>query len=261
MTKPRSVFIRAHAYSAPKVEGVLDEASRSHEEVSKHVPHPKPPQWLVGDRLGVQAAIDEYMEKGAAVQLKDGTTAYRRRRSDARCLVAGVASWPDPIEGVRGPEKVAEVRAWAKDTVDWLQREYGNAFRGAVMHIDESHPHLHFFVVGDAQRLHPGLRAELVDDKRIEEPKERMQAHKGGLSEWITRYATDVCERFGLVRPEGSSRPAWRITDRSVRAELHSMDKRLAELEAQGIDVTAEREKRDAFWDQQPKAGRHKLRF
>ena len=120
---------------------------------------------------------------------------------------------------------------------------------------DESHVHIHYFAVGDAQRIHPGLRAELVNNIRIENPQERFAAHKNGLRAWLDDYYLSVCKSFGMIRNSGA-RPAWRIKDRRIRATIIELDKIIAEH--RDLEIQS---KRDELWDMSQKYAREEMRY
>lgn len=232
----RTAFARAHAYTAAKVGGILDEATRV-EGACPHVAQPKPPKWLLGSREDVEKALQAHMDAPAPVKLKDGRVVTRRRRHDHRCLVAGTISHPATMKMARSDPRGSEIiRDWAVDSTRWLQRQYGSRLVGVLLHTDESHPHLHFFIAGDAQRLHPGMRAELENDRRLTDNDERIRRHKAGLKRWLDDYQAQVGDKNHLVRGLGS-RPAWRLKDRTLRTKVVELEKRLAQvIDAQMYD-------------------------
>jgi hypothetical protein len=264
-------ILRAQAYSAGKVSGILDEATRV-PEASKHVTTPKPPKWLWGSRDVLDSAVQAHQtEDMQLVHMADGTVHKRKRRKDARCLVAGVASHPLSMMELN-QANANGVQAWVKDTLKWLKARFGKNLKGCLLHLDESHPHLHFFVVGDAQRLHPGLKNEVQGKTRIANSDARMTAHKDGLKAFLDDYHAAVGQQQGLVRSLGS-KPAWRIRDRGVRQQVFDLDKRITGLELQSkADPVAQsqteaeaiasiRAVRNDLWDKQEKVNRPTLRF
>lgn len=254
----RSQFLRAHAYSVRKIQGVLDEADRN-VEATGHIKNPKTAIWILGTRAEVDLAVNEYMRKLSSIDT--GKIKYKRKkRKDHRCLTAGVVSWPisiqqfiDDIE--KQEENKKEILAWRDKTMDWLKNQYNESLKGVCMHIDESHFHIHFFVVGDAQRIHPGLRAELVDNIRIADPKRRFVAHKKGLTLWLDDYHAAVGKLFSLSRKE-NSKPSWRILDRRIRETLIKLDEVIAKKHDLEI-----KEQRDLLWDMSQKEMRGEMNF
>lgn len=264
-------ILRAQAYSTGKVSGVLDEASRV-PEASTHVADPQPPQWLLGSREIVEAAVVEHQQEVLQiVQMADGTVRHRKRRKDARCLVAGIASHPLAMSAMNN-SNAEGVKSWVNDTLSWLKTQFGKHLKGCVLHLDESHPHLHYFVVGDAQRLHPGMRGEVKGKTRIADPVIRMEAHKQGLRSFLDDYHTNVGVRHGLARSLGS-KPAWRVLDRGVRQQIFDMDKRIIALESHFVKeinfrkpseiaaIASVKAVRDQLWDGQRKVNRPRLLY
>jgi hypothetical protein len=171
-------------------------------------------------------------------------------------MIAGVLSWPDSMAHLSdSPFDKIKLRMWVDKSMVWLRQQYGENLAAVCEHSDESHPHLHFFVIGDAQRIHPGMRAELVDDIRMTDNKARMTAHKAGLKAWLNDYHESVTQHFGLERTL-HARPAWRIKDRATREKLFLIDKQLKERP--DIDIQSSR---DALWDESDKTERPAMKF
>ncbi|NOL74620.1 mobilization protein, partial [Klebsiella pneumoniae] len=90
-------------------------------------------------------------------------------RKDALCLLAGIVSAPKDI----APEAW---EAFQRDSVGWLQGKYGKALRTVIAHHDESHPHLHFYVIPEA-----GNRFESVHQGRLAAAEVKAQGGVKGL--------------------------------------------------------------------------------
>lgn len=249
----KAQFARVHTYTPKTLGGILAEADRQ-EGFTSHIEEPLPASWSLGSRASVLTAVSDYMSKPATVNLKQGGTATRKRRLDHRCLIAGVLSWPHSQSEIRGKDfKI--MQDWITKSETWLKNRYGNNLAGICIHFDESHPHLHFFIVGDAQRLHPGMKSELVNDTRMTDNKARMVAHKNGLKLWLNDYHESVGQHFGLER-KLDVRPAWRIKDRSIRARLVEIDKQLQDNP--NPDILLERNR---VWDESEKTERPDMKF
>lgn len=253
-----SQFLRAHAYSTRKIKGVLDEADRQEHAVA-HIENPKEAVWCIGSRDQIDLAIRSYMLLPTVVR-NEGKTYLRKKRKDHRCLTAGVSSWPLSVADFltdinKRKENIDAIQRWRDETLKWLDSQFGENLKGACIHKDESHIHIHFFVVGDAQRIHPGLRAELVDDVRIENPQNRYSAHKNGLRAWLDDYYLSVSKSFGMNRKSGA-KPAWRIKDRRIRATIIELDKIIAKHN--DLEIL---NKRNELWDISQKYEREEMRY
>lgn len=166
------------------VRDVLAEASRE-PQACLHVPRPRPPILLHGPSLAeLEAEI-------GAIHARSTDAAGRRLRKDASVLLAGVASYP------RGG---IEYGYWKQCTLEWLQIEFGEHLRTVVEHTDETHPHLHFYVVnpdgGNVKDLHPGFRAA----KGAQTPKEQRLAYNTAMRAFQDRFWEHVAGPSGLAR-------------------------------------------------------------
>lgn len=90
-------FLRIEAFCTKEAYRVTAEANR---EVGfcGHVEKPKPPKWLVGCAEDVKVAVDDYMDTLTHITYKGGKKSTRKRRSDHRCFLGGVTSWPVPVK-------------------------------------------------------------------------------------------------------------------------------------------------------------------
>jgi hypothetical protein len=93
-------------------------------------------------------------------------------------------------------------------------------------HLDESHPHVHFFCVGDARQLHPGLRAEYIDGIRIDSGRERSARYRAAMSQFLDDYHAEVGAPVGLSR-RTSDKPKQRIKDRQTALRVLELEERL----------------------------------
>jgi hypothetical protein len=251
-------FARCHVYQGSKIGDVLGEADR-HPDFISHVQHPERPTWLIGSPIRVKEAISLYMSTPANVKARDGTLGQRKRRVDHRCLVAGIVTWPDLVDTFRARDypldRMETFKKWQRETLTWLRKQFSEKLIAACTHFDESHPHIHFFVVGDAQRLHPGMKNELLNGNRLTDNAERIEKHKAGLRAWLDDFHVHVGGPCGLQRSLGS-RPTWRIKDRGTRSKLLEIDKALAERSDSEIQA-----QRDELWDSEVKTHRPRMIF
>lgn len=236
MTTTGAQFFRIEAFPFPRVDAVLAEACRQ-ADYCRHVEGPDKPMWVVGSAGRVAAAVQHFMQTPATYLRPNGRQASRKRRRDARCLIGGVCSWPTAMADIRrlarsdqhaANRELRRIREWVKMTRDWLARKWGDHLAAVLFHTDESHPHMHFLVVGDATRLHPGLAAEWRDGKRIESRKEKMAGYKAAMAHLLDEYHAAVGAACGLSRCL-ESEPRPRIRDRALAARMLEVERRLQE--------------------------------
>jgi Plasmid recombination enzyme len=251
-----SQFIRLEAYNCTRATANLAEAARE-PEFCKHVRQVSEPWWLTGSQQEVSFAIEAYMAKPVPIRYPNGKVDMRKQRRDHRCLVAGVASWPGSVEDVRqgSIEQRKLLSEWLQRTRDWLHEQFGKNLIAVVVHLDESHPHLHFFVVGDANKTHPGLRARYTDGIRLECKKEKDRRYRKAMKQFLDDHHREVSSRFDIARKTqvGST---CRITNRGLAYRINKLEKRLVEAgDEQGLERLSEIV-RDA-----PKTPRESMRF
>ena len=152
----------------------------------------------------------------------------RKMREDAAVLLAGVASFPR-AEAEKDPELYAR---WESLTVAYLQGKYGDNLRAVVMHNDEEHPHLHFYVYSDTE-----VNAKMLHD-----------GHKMLAGKAATRRASRL-SRMSISRKSlaGAAWPApGQSAAASPRAEWHAeqeMSMSIAKAESAVLDSAATKEK------------------
>ena len=149
-------------------------------------------------------------------------------REDAAVLLAGVASFPRDAAN----KDPALYKKWESLTVEYLQKKYGDNLRAVVMHNDEEHPHLHFYVYSDTE-----VNAKMLHDgyKNGSSPG----AFKKGAQAFQDEYHEQVASRCGLARTGPKRR-------RLSRAEWHAeqeMSMSIAKAESAVLDSAATKEK------------------
>ncbi|NTE56085.1 hypothetical protein G6M78_13490, partial [Agrobacterium tumefaciens] len=191
---------------------IFAEASRK-PEASVHVANPLPPTVVYGLNVAEVEALHDDAADAARTLPKDGKP--RKLRQDHKTLHTVIASHPLTMEEIRAaPEKRAEAEAWEKRTIDWLRSQYGDDLKSVVRHEDESHYHIHAYVVptGDTEmralRHHPGVTAKRTamaagsadagDSKALS--KRADAAYKGAMRAWQESYHEVVGIPCGLAR-------------------------------------------------------------
>lgn len=208
-------------------EFVFDEASRK-PSASLHVQNPKSPTTIYGMHL---EQVRTMHDAAAAVAMTPGARGKLRKIAvSQKTLHTVVASHPYTVEQVLADKtKQPEVRQWERLTIHWLKRQYGPALKSVIRHIDETHWHVHAYVVNSrdpelrAIGYHPGVVAKRAvkaagrrpgeDEKTLN--KRADMAYQGAMRDWQDSYHEAVAVPCGLTRLGPKRR-------RLTRAEWHA---------------------------------------
>lgn len=152
-----------------------------------HVENPAPP--II--RYGVSATKAAKMAEDWAEQATDSRG--HKLRKDGLCLLAGVVSAPDDLQ---------DWGAFQKSAFKWLKDKYGDRLKSVVEHTDESHRHMHFYVVprvGERfEDIHQGKKAAAELKKR---PKgEQNQAYIEAMRAYQDDFSACVGMKAGLTK-------------------------------------------------------------
>lgn len=139
---------RSTTYDKWSIDEIADEALRA-EGACDHVKDPLPPNVIYGHGVRQAVADAEAWAESATDSLG------RAYRKDGLCMLAGVISLPRA--------RIDEWPQFRDASIEWLKNKYGDRLRCAVEHLDEAHPHLHFYCVPLAgerfEALHEGKAA------------------------------------------------------------------------------------------------------
>lgn len=190
---------------------VLAEARRD-PAASVHVPSPGVPTVVYGVSPDQVESLHDAAAEAAKTTPKGGKP--RKIRVDQHTLLTVVASHPYTVDEVHSePQKRAEVEQWETLTVAWLRELYGDALASVVRHEDESHWHLHAYMMPPspdmkAAALHPGQRAKAEvmaagpscdeDSKTLNRRGDR--AYRAAMRAWQDSYFEFVAIKCGLTR-------------------------------------------------------------
>lgn len=201
------------------VSYIVKEATRDPDSIP-HIDNPKPPIYHHGKPLEqLEETCSAWMDT-----MKDAKG--RAMRKDALCLVAGVASAPHDIS----PEAWQAFRA---DLIKWLQEKYGERLQTIIEHADESHPHLHFYVVplpGERfEMIHQG-KAAAAEAKAAGELKgEQNKAYKAAMREFQDAFYNDVGIEHGFTRigpgKRRLTREEWKLEQIQAEAAAAAIQK------------------------------------
>lgn len=155
-----------------------------------HVASPQPPEVVAGLHPGrlaerLDALIDQRRVEGR-----------RRPRGDVHVLACAVYSWPEHTDYA----DQERLRAWIADTIAWHERAVGPV-DSAVLHLDESFPHIHVYSVSaDARGLTPGWQAKREAAEAGASARDQGVAYREAMSGWQDRYHAEVGAFHGLER-------------------------------------------------------------
>ncbi|WBA79838.1 plasmid recombination protein [Endozoicomonas sp. GU-1] len=212
------------ASSQRTIKGIINEAERS-PGYCDHVIAPQPPVLLYGMEL---PRLEEKLEKIYAsaktlVVKKGGDLATRKIRTDQKILLAGVASNPRlSVDYISDSSTKKMVDLWLSDCLDFLKKEYGDRLQTAIVHLDENHPHIHFYCLPEVYEatvdgeLVPLIRGvdSIHDGKRAEKEVEaqanllkgkdkimvKQNAYKAAMEKLQDRYFASVSSYHGHQR-------------------------------------------------------------
>lgn len=207
-----------------------------------HVECPQPPRVLHGC-TPMQAA--EMAEKWSSTALDGRGHALR---ADGLAMAAGVVSLPS--------DQAEDWPLFREATVAWLKGQYGDRLRSVVEHIDEAHPHLHFYAVPlEGERfevLHPGRSASAKKAQQGAKKGAQNSAYKQAMVRWQDGFQNAVAANFGLARlgprKRRLTRGAWQAEKAQAKslARPHPVELRITEQDVKKL-VTQKRLLGDSF--------------
>jgi hypothetical protein len=190
---------------------ILAEATRKPGNCG-HVPSPSPPTICHGSIQEVEDAIEAFVaENKVEVTLKSGLVVSRKARSDSPSMAAGVISFPR--------DRIAEWPAFRDHAIEQLKERHGDRLRCVLEHLDEAHPHIHYYVVPRPSEafgvVHDGYAASRAARKQPENKiRAAFQAAMRAFQDWVQ---SAICAPFALARlgPGRArlSRKAWKADE------------------------------------------------
>jgi len=213
-------------------QDLADEAERM-PHACEHVESPQPPTLVYG--VMPSQAVAEATAWGD--QATEGGDKRRTKlRSTSPVIAAGVISLPSAM--------MDAWPAYRDEAVEALKERYGDRLRSVVEHLDEAHPHMHFYLVpkpGESfGAVHEGYQARNAERKKGPGAKVRT-AYQDAMKGWQDWLHERVSSRFGLLRLG----PKRERLSRQEYKRQQDLAKAQAELEA------AERIRREAEKDHQ----------
>ncbi|MDR6434866.1 hypothetical protein [Brucella pseudogrignonensis] len=215
---------------------IFDEADRV-KACSVHVENPLPAKKIFGSSISELRAMHDDM--CASAKMVNSKGQERGLRIDQNTLLTVIASHPlTPAECASDADKMAEYEAWERETVGWLQKQYGSELKSVVRHEDEGYMHIHAYVLPDdlkAFDLHPGVNAKRKEKaaalERGEDGKTANKlgdkAYKESMRDWQDSYFETVAVRHGLTRLGPKlrrlSRAEWQREKKQAQSLKHAI--------------------------------------
>lgn len=187
-TYARRPAARAKGDQKHSVADILGEASRTPGHCP-HVPNPGEPEVVAG--VHPTELLARHDELVASRRI-----AGKRNKQDVHTLAAAVYSWPEVVEYTdreRFARFVADVLAF--------HRKHVGPVDSAVVHWDETYPHLHVYTSDmDARRLSPGWRARREAEAAGLRGRSVSEAYKAAMTGWQDSFYAEVGQLSGLDR-------------------------------------------------------------
>lgn len=198
------------------VDQILDEADREPGSCP-HVKNPSPPDLVYGITIKELRAL--HAQKCDEARLVNSKGQSRSIRKDQQTLACIVLSYPQDGENYN---------LWEDKSLEWLKEKYGSQLKTVVSHKDESHPHLHCYLMADdmkAAAFNEGKKAKddymKSDEAKSISKTDTKQANKNGdrayrqaMRAWQDSYFESVAIHCGLSRigpgKRRLSRDAWK---------------------------------------------------
>ncbi|HHC7275305.1 TPA: plasmid recombination protein [Vibrio campbellii] len=173
----------------PALESVVNEGMRV-DGYCPHVLNPQRPEILYG--IDPRDVPKIAIERAAQARDKLG----RRIRKDSPLMLAGIASV--------GSESSVELKDFLNLSIKFLRRKYGNNLMSIILHLDEPHPHIHFYCVPSntngefkMSEIHDGIRAR---DQCSGGRKKKENAYKKAMRAFQDEYYSSVSAALGMLR-------------------------------------------------------------
>ena len=204
------------------VKYIVDEATREKDSIP-HVDNPLPPILHYGKPLDQLEATCE-----AWANTMTDSRGHKLRK-DALCLAAGIVSAPHDIAA-------DDWEKFRSDSIDWLKEKYGDALESVIEHTDESHPHLHFYVVPKPgqrfESIHQGRAAAAMEKGQGGKKGEQNQAYKAAMREFQDEFFDRVGIQHGFTRIGPGKRRLTREEWKLEQIQAASAAKTIAVAEA-----------------------------
>lgn len=175
--------------------GVCAEGARV-EGFTSHVENVEPADVVFG--INPMALFKEIETRFAAQNLNRKASGERSRQKDSLLMSAGVFSYPGEVDD--------NFFAWQADCIEYLKKEYGDNLKSVVVHLDESNPHLHFYLCDfKTLTVDRGLDPAKTDQRKQRVLKDGSAiGQTEALQAFQDRFNAGVGVKYGHARKIGS---------------------------------------------------------
>lgn len=196
---------------------ILGEAARVPDNCP-HVAEPGEPEVVAGLHPSeLLAGLDDLV--------KSRRITGKRNKQDVHVLAAAVYSWPEVVDYADRER----LRRFVQDVLEWHRKHVGPV-DSAVLHWDETYPHLHVYTVDmDARRLSPGWREKRAVLDAGGKAKDANAAYKAAMTGWQDQFYAEVGQLNGLDRFGPQRQRLTRREHRAAKLERLEAGDRLRE--------------------------------
>lgn len=246
-------FVHVECYSIKTGgAGIAAEAGRKPDH-SRHVDDPLPPVLLAG--VEPEAAWSEIERRHSKardrVKMKNGRVAERRLRVDANVLLAAVASYPTPT--TETDTDSPEFQDWQNRAIAWLTEQHGEPL-SVVLHLDETHPHIHFLTAPDLENgqrmadIHAGEKAKAAIGGRSAGQVAKKKAFTDAMRGYQDSYHEAVGQHHGQARLGPKRQRLTREEWKAQQAELARRAEQLKKIELTAADLDESQAELNENW-------------
>ncbi|MDD2610907.1 MAG: plasmid recombination protein [Giesbergeria sp.] len=208
-----------------------------------HVLNPLEPNFIYGskdDAVNIMPTLNRMMDEfKTPLTMKNGNVVQRKLREDTHLLLAGVASYPRE-EYENNPDAYIK---WRTDAVDYLKNKYSSKLVSIVEHLDEEHPHIHFYCIdlenANIKLSHDGYIAQAEAART--DPKKRMTKEAtDAYKEAMIKVQDDYFKHVGFVNGLSRLGPKRQRLSRDEWKAVKKANKITSELQRDVDNVAAD---------------------
>lgn len=243
-----SLFLRIETYPVRRIPFLFAEVRRE-PWACMHVRAPAVPTVPFGEQNLVQLEHEIYEQAATAREVtKRGVG--RGIRASQHIVAFATASFPFRCDDVREDSVLQEMlNHWIALNLDFAEMQWNEQVASAVLHLDETYPHLHIILVPNneqmlARPLHPGYSAQRKTDTDARSAGASLgEAHAAGRNAYkdaMRRFLDQYHESVGTVLDFARRGIGAKRLPRAVSQALKDASKIQTELAAEKRRLEAE---------------------